>query len=206
MPSSGEKDEPATYDAVAPDANCCIKSVLIFEKIESDYYASHINDLLNDCYDRNIDVVFFDFIEKEAQENLAPAIDELIEKRGVNPRDRGYARSKMVDRAREKLVRKFDKWICREDLNPNVDKIRKLFEKFEKEITIESGTKDNIPDVNDLKLIGCLNKIDCESGYIVSQDAHFCQYIDEIENKFPYDILILNLENLTQFRISWGWI
>lgn len=205
MSSSGEKDEPSSCDAVAPDANCCIKSVLLFDNLESDYYASYINEFLKDCYNRDTEVVLFDFVRDEADKNLAPAVDELMEDRGVNSKERGYIRSKLVPKARKKLEEKFNKWTQCGKLNPNIDKIRKLFKEFEKDIEIESGEKKNIPEDNDLRLIGCLDKTDCETGYILSQDAHFCQYEDEIENEFPHNLLILELENLTQLRISWGW-
>ncbi len=206
MASSQGKTEPTSEDYVAPDANCCITSVVNFEKL-SDYFASYVNSFFEDCYNKDIPIVYFEFIEEEALKNVASGIRDIIEKRFPDSKDKRTYLSKYSHRAEEKLKEKFEKW---EKLDSpadcKLDNLVGLFKKHEKEILTEGGReKENIPDRNDIRLIKYLDECCCEEGFILSQDFHFKEYEQEIENVFPHDIVILPLEDLTQIRIGWNW-
>ncbi|KXB02282.1 hypothetical protein AKJ43_02045 [candidate division MSBL1 archaeon SCGC-AAA261D19] len=207
MTSSQEKAKPTSEDYIAPDANCCIISVVNFEELPN-YFASCIIDLLKDCYNRNIPVVYFDFIKEESLKNVAKEIRNIVEMRKSHSKNKRYFVSKYTPRAKKRLKKKFEKWKRLDSpLDSEIENLREFFEEHKKEIVTEGGRrKKSIPDENDMRLIEYLNQSCCEKGFIVSQDYHFKGYSEEIENVLTYDIIILPLEDLTQIRIAWNWI
>ena len=203
-------EPPSCEDKVVFDANALIESALDLGKIKKveirSYIAQGLNEFLDCCRQKGIEVGCFGLVSEEAYRRIIPAVNRLAGRKKVGSR---YRRSKLAERGVKNLDRltseisEFDsRWTGEE-----VEKARQFF--IDNRVDVQKAlnlqhSKSDIPDDNDLKIFVCSHNLDCDVGYILSNDAHFLAYRDIIHAS-EYEVRVLDTWDCQQNMIAWNW-
>lgn len=145
---------------------------------------------------------YFPKIKEFSFRNLPKAVDELVKKRATRRYKNTYSLYKKAER---KLERLFDKKLtCFEESCSEYDLrfCRAFFKKHAKKLSVHRE-KDPIPEEEDMVILVSTSKQPWNRKGILSDDAHFTDYKDEIHER--YKVEVIPMKELNQIMISWGW-
>jgi len=158
------------------------------------------------CRDKELRIGYYPFIKEEADNNLTYAVNSLLGARRVPY----YQRKNLVDKAWDAIHKLFNEEL--EELKEKctdreIKDAWRFFKTNEKNLKRELNLqyeKSNIPENTDLKLMVCINNENWRNGYLLTDDAHFTGYMDEI-NKSVYSVVVIPMKELRQIMLKWGW-
>lgn len=139
-----------------------------------------------------------------AERNLTRAINNLLEarRRKLKPEERYRVELKLKEKMKklfDKKLKKFEESYTEKEL----EQIRAFFEEHAKKLSVQRQ-KDPIPEDEDLIILLSTKKLEADRKAILSDDAHFTDYREEIFNEIAVEIIAM--KDLMQEMKSWGWV
>ncbi len=202
-------DSPGVGEAVALDANCCIKHALSLgspgNRQLHDYLTEPIRRFVNRSLERRVVVGFFDLNKKEAEHNLVRAVNDLARARGVGS---PYVAMSFKNRAKENLERLFSRLIPFPYQVTQVEfqTCKKFFADNPVDLFARTGVRknDNMPDDNDIRLLVATSKLAYARRMILTEDVDLWGYAPEIAAS-RYGVEVIAARNLNQHFHDWQW-
>ncbi|WP_456329215.1 hypothetical protein [Archaeoglobus sp.] len=138
-----------------------------------------------------------------SERNLQRALNELLSRRNVKLRH--YRYYKVLDKIREKLKKLFEEKLTefsQSCSDKELNNCKAFFEQNKKELST-NRPKNPIPEDEDIIILISTAKQSWSRKGILSDDAHFTDYRNEIYSY--YSVEIIPMKELNQIMISWKW-
>ncbi len=177
-------DSPQAGEAVAWDANCCIKRALTPRGVENGY---------------------FELVKAESWKNIVKAVNQRAQQSGVTDR---YKIKAYKDRAVGQLSDLFGS-LTRfpYDVPDNAfTQAKQFFISNEVDVYSRTGVRkaSNIPEDNDIKIFVATDRLPYDARYLLTDDSGLYAYAPEIENS-EYGVTIIEARKLTVLLREWEW-
>jgi len=145
---------------------------------------------------------YFPVIKELSFRNLSKAVDDLMRKR-VQKRFRDtFKLYKKAERKLEKLFNSKLTLLEENCTNSDLNACKAFFKKNIKKLSVRLR-KSPIPEEEDMVILISTSKQTWNRRGILSDDAHFTGYKEEIYRE--YKVEVIPMRELNQIMISWKW-
>ena len=202
-------DSPSDGEAIALDANCCIKHALslgqIGDRVVHDFLTAPIRLFIDRSLQCRVVVGYFALNRGEAERNIVRAVNQLAQDRGVSS---PYTAMRFKDRASDNLNRLFSRLVefPYHVSQKEFDDAKNFFRDHQVDLFSRTGVRkpDNMPDDNDIRLLVATCKLPNPRRMILTEDVDLWGYAEEISAS-TYQVEIIAARDLSKHFHEWGW-
>jgi len=191
------------------DANACIIHALNLGKVEGtplhDYYCTSVRCFVTNCPRESISIGTFPKVKDHSNKNITKAVVQLARKRGFGKEY--YVMEKLKDIGTSNLARLFSVLVEYPETytEDQIKEIETFYSSIQKDIgTYTDPNKSSMPEQHDLEFFASAHNLEPEIVHIISDDAHFAGYVDEIAAS-PYGLRVFPVKDLNRIMIDLKW-